>query len=156
LADVAALTLLPSHHVWAEVQRADGLADLPVQTEALVARGHECGGWAGSDTSYILLQKLVGATDKPVYVQGGIGVHTAAPCGVAGGDRVVFAHQLVRLRGSPPDHATMDAFGRPIGANTLLYCELVGPPRRVHAGRSNRLLAEAEAATRACEAGEIT
>src|SRR5699024_6483053 len=135
LADVGALTLLPSHHVWAEVQRADGLADLPAQTEALVARGHECGGWVGSGTSYILLQQLVRATDKPVYVQGGIGVHTAAACRVAGAAGVVLADQLLLLPESPLDDATKNELGRLNGAETLLYGELFGAPCRVHAGR---------------------
>src|SRR5699024_9633987 len=98
----------------------------------------------------------VRATDKPVYVQGGIGVHTAAACRVAGAAGVVLADQLLLLPESPLDDATKNELGRLNGAETLLYGELFGAPCRVHAGRSNPLLAEAEAANRAAEAGEIT
>jgi len=62
-----------------------------------VAKGHECGGWVGEDAAFILSQKLVAATDLPIFTQGGIGIHTASACRAIGVAGVVLDEQLLLM-----------------------------------------------------------
>lgn len=85
----------------AEARRA---AELDL--DGLILKGHESGGRIGPDTSFILLQRWHAAVtasetrDLPVYVQGGIGLHTAAACAAAGAAGVVLDNQLLLTRES--------------------------------------------------------
>ena len=38
-----------------------------------IVKGHEAGGSVGEETTFILLQKALAATERPVYAHGGIG-----------------------------------------------------------------------------------
>jgi acyl transferase domain-containing protein/NAD(P)H-dependent flavin oxidoreductase YrpB (nitropropane dioxygenase family)/NAD(P)-dependent dehydrogenase (short-subunit alcohol dehydrogenase family)/acyl carrier protein len=86
----------------AEARRA---AELDI--DGLILKGHESGGRVGPDTTFILLQRWHAAVtagemrNLPVYVQGGIGLHTAAACAVAGAAGVVLDNQLLLCRESP-------------------------------------------------------
>ncbi len=66
----------------------------------LIAKGTESGGRIGQDTSFLLLQHLVRETDLPIWVQGGIGVHTAGACVAGGAYGVVLDAQLALARES--------------------------------------------------------
>ncbi|PMB30543.1 type I polyketide synthase [Fischerella thermalis] len=72
-----------------------------INIDGLIARGHESGGWVGEDSAFILLQKLLSVQSRPVYVQGGIGIHTAAACRAAGAAGVVLDDQLWLMPESP-------------------------------------------------------
>ncbi len=72
-----------------------------INIDGLVARGHESGGWVGEDSAFILLQKLLNIQSRPIYVQGGIGIHTAAACRAAGAAGVVLDDQLWLMPESP-------------------------------------------------------
>lgn len=61
---------------------------------ALVAKGHEAAGVVGSDTAFLLVQRLVGACGVPVYAQGGVSTETAAALRVAGAAGVLLDWQL--------------------------------------------------------------
>lgn len=55
----------------------------------LIAKGQESGGRAGDDSSFMLLQRMLGLTERlpvkvPVWCQGGMGLYTAAGA-IAGG-----------------------------------------------------------------------
>ena len=65
------------------------------------SRKHEAGGWVGNETSFVLLQRLRRIVDIPVYVQGGIGLHSAGACFVAGAAGVVLDSQLLAAKESP-------------------------------------------------------
>ena len=52
--------------------------------DGLIAKGSESGGRIGSETTFVLLQRLVESTELPVYAQGGVGMNTGAAC-LAGG-----------------------------------------------------------------------
>jgi acyl transferase domain-containing protein/NAD(P)H-dependent flavin oxidoreductase YrpB (nitropropane dioxygenase family)/NAD(P)-dependent dehydrogenase (short-subunit alcohol dehydrogenase family) len=64
----------------------------------LIAKGSESGGCVGDEASFILLQQLIreGIT-LPIWVQGGIGMHTAAACIAGGATGVVLDSQLALL-----------------------------------------------------------
>lgn len=74
--------------------------------DALIAKGNEAGGWVGEETAFVLLQRLIPRCHLPIWVQGGIGLHTAAACAVAGAAGVVIDNQLLLARESPlPERA---------------------------------------------------
>ncbi len=78
--------------------RLDAWAD---RLHGLVARGSESGGPVGSETAFILSQRLLATGRLPVYVQGGVGPHIAAACRAAGAAGVVLDDQLWLMPESP-------------------------------------------------------
>jgi acyl transferase domain-containing protein/NAD(P)H-dependent flavin oxidoreductase YrpB (nitropropane dioxygenase family)/NAD(P)-dependent dehydrogenase (short-subunit alcohol dehydrogenase family) len=64
---------------------------------ALIAKGSEAGGRVGTVSAFILLQQLLAAVDLPVWVQGGIGEHTAAAAIAGGAHGLVLDVQLALL-----------------------------------------------------------
>ena len=78
----------------------------------LVVKGNEAGGAVGDETSFVLLQRVIAASSLPVWVQGGIGLHTAAACIAAGARGVVLDSQLALLE----EASTSDALRRALAA----------------------------------------
>ena len=96
------LPACPGRTLLLDVQDRAQLAGLdPALVDGLVARGSESGGWVGEDSSFVLTQKLVAASPRPVYVQGGMGLHTAAACRAAGAVGVVLEETLYLMPESP-------------------------------------------------------
>lgn len=61
--------------------------------QGLMAKGQESGGWSGSESAFVLLQRLLPlaqANAIPVWCQGGMSLHTAAAAMVAGAAGVVI------------------------------------------------------------------
>jgi acyl transferase domain-containing protein/NAD(P)H-dependent flavin oxidoreductase YrpB (nitropropane dioxygenase family)/NADP-dependent 3-hydroxy acid dehydrogenase YdfG len=91
--------------VWLEVGGAADIncvaVDLPFYGWA--GCGAECGGLAGLESSFVLAQRL-SRLDRPFIMRGGIGVHAAAACAVAGAHAVVLDDVLHLMRESalPP------------------------------------------------------
>jgi acyl transferase domain-containing protein/NAD(P)H-dependent flavin oxidoreductase YrpB (nitropropane dioxygenase family)/NAD(P)-dependent dehydrogenase (short-subunit alcohol dehydrogenase family)/acyl carrier protein len=89
------------------VTLAEARRGTELDIDGLILKGHESGGRVGVDTTFILLQRWHAAVcaaevgDLPVYVQGGIGLHTAAACAVAGTAGVVLDNQFLLCRESP-------------------------------------------------------
>ena len=85
-----------------EIRRAEQLG-----ADGLILKGQEAGGRVGAETSFILLQRWQahvrsgGRSDLLVWVQGGVGLHTAAACRLAGATGVVLDAQLLLARESP-------------------------------------------------------
>ncbi len=67
---------------------------------ALQVKGHEAGGLVGEETSFILLQKALRRQAAPVFVRGGIGLHSAAAVRAAGAAGIVLDDQLLLLKES--------------------------------------------------------
>ena len=78
-------------------------ADWALRTGAsgLIASGLEAGGRCGSESSFVLLQHLLGKVEVPVWVRGGIGPRSAAACVAAGASGVVLDGALLLARESP-------------------------------------------------------
>jgi acyl transferase domain-containing protein/NAD(P)H-dependent flavin oxidoreductase YrpB (nitropropane dioxygenase family) len=85
----------------------------------LIAKGHEAGGRVGEETTFILLQHLLSHTSLPVWAHGGIGLHTAAACYVAGAAGVVLDAQLALTRESPLPENVKAAVARMDGSETI-------------------------------------
>ena len=104
-ADLDGLPASAGRQVWVEVTAVEQAAHFEVAgvpIGGLLARGQECGGFVGADPAFILAQKLAAAgLEIPFYVQGGIGVHTAAACRAAGAAGVVLDDTLWLMPESP-------------------------------------------------------
>ena len=99
-ADLAELAA-PARHIWLEVGAVADTASAPAHDFAgWVARGAECGGRCGQEAAFILTQHLA-RQDRPFWVAGGIGLHTAAACRAAGAAGVILDDALLLLRESP-------------------------------------------------------
>jgi len=68
--------------------------------DGLVAKGSEAGGVTSETTAFILLQEITKMTTLPVWVQGGVGLYSAAACLAAGARGVVLDSQLLLARES--------------------------------------------------------
>ena len=96
-----------------------------------IARGHESGGWVGEDSAFILLQKLLAIQTRPVYVQGGIGIHTAAACRAAGASGVVLDDQLWLMPESPLPESWQTSLKNLNGQEAIAIGERLGKSCRV-------------------------
>ncbi len=84
----------------------------------LIAKGSESGGSVGPCTAFVLCQQLVDKVDLPLWVQGGVGPHTAAACLAAGAQGVLLDSQLACLRESSLTAAEKRAVARLDGSET--------------------------------------
>ena len=85
----------------------------------IIAKGSECGGRVGEETTFVLLQRLV-TLGVPVWAQGGIGLHTAAACIAGGAAGVVLDGQLALVRESSVPAAVQAAVRSMDGSETAL------------------------------------
>ena len=115
------------------VSEAEALVGEAAGVDGLIAKGNESGGRVADETTFVLLQRLLGATALPVWAQGGIGFHSAAACLAAGAAGVVLDSQLALTREStlPPDVKAM--IGRLDGAETVCIGGELGACVRVFA-----------------------
>jgi acyl transferase domain-containing protein/NAD(P)H-dependent flavin oxidoreductase YrpB (nitropropane dioxygenase family)/NAD(P)-dependent dehydrogenase (short-subunit alcohol dehydrogenase family) len=94
--------------------------------DVIVVRGHEAGGRVGEETSFVLLQRVLDAISIPVWVQGGVGMHTAAACYAAGAAGVVLDAQLALTRESAAGEEAREAIARMDGSETICVGESSG------------------------------
>jgi NAD(P)H-dependent flavin oxidoreductase YrpB (nitropropane dioxygenase family) len=81
---------------------ADAVRCVDADVDGIIAKGNEAAGWVGSETTFTLAQQIVHRLDIPVWLQGGIGLHTAAAAMVAGAAGVVLDTQLLLAREARP------------------------------------------------------
>lgn len=63
--------------------------------EGIIIKGNEAGGWVGYESTFVLFQRVIKEIQNiPVWVQGGIGLHTAAASKALGATGVVLDSQL--------------------------------------------------------------
>ena len=99
----------------------------------LVLKGQEAGGRVGRETAFILLQRwFAGHSGLPVWVQGGVGLNTAAACLAAGATGVVLDSQLLLARESPLDEATRQQLRAFDGSETICLGERLGQAQRFY------------------------
>jgi NAD(P)H-dependent flavin oxidoreductase YrpB (nitropropane dioxygenase family) len=101
--------------------------------DGLIAKGNESAGWVGEETTFILLQRLLAQTRLPVWAQGGVGLHTAAACQVAGAAGVVLDSQLLLTRESSLPEAVKAHIARMDGSETICIGANLGAAFRVYA-----------------------
>ncbi|MHC4889933.1 MAG: beta-ketoacyl synthase N-terminal-like domain-containing protein, partial [Planctomycetota bacterium] len=102
------------------------------EVDGLIAKGNEAGGWVGEETTFILLQRLLNRVSVPIWAQGGIGLHTAAACYVAGAAGVVLDSQLTLTRESPLPEPVRRIIARMDGSETTCLGSELGTTCRVY------------------------
>jgi acyl transferase domain-containing protein/NAD(P)H-dependent flavin oxidoreductase YrpB (nitropropane dioxygenase family)/acyl carrier protein len=88
--------------------------------DGLVVKGHEAAGVVSDETSFVLLQRVLAETRAPVWVQGGIGLHTGAACVAAGARGVVLDTQLALLEEASTCDALRAALATMDGSETAI------------------------------------
>jgi len=149
--------------------RAKGLSvlvevtDLPQALSAVgagatgvIAKGHEAGGRVGEESTFVLLQHLLGALDAPVYAHGGIGLHGAAACYAAGAAGVVLDSQLFLTRESTLSDAVKEKIAAMDGSETAVLGTRLGAPYRLYARPGLAALEELRALESRYETMEAT
>jgi len=105
----------------------DARAAMSAGASGLIVKGHEAGGAVSDETSFILLQRVLAETGAPVWIQGGIGLHTAAACIAAGARGVVIDSQLALLEDASTSQElrrallTMDGSETVVAAGYRIY-----------------------------------
>ncbi|MCS6851309.1 MAG: SDR family NAD(P)-dependent oxidoreductase [Gemmataceae bacterium] len=101
--------------------------------DGLILKGHEAGGRVGSSTSFVLLQQwlmhrhqIAPTRPVPVFVQGGMGLHTTAACRVVGATGAVFDGQLLLTREASPSAAVQRLLESFDGSETVCLGERLG------------------------------
>ncbi|MEW6114840.1 MAG: beta-ketoacyl synthase N-terminal-like domain-containing protein, partial [Thermodesulfobacteriota bacterium] len=109
---------------------------------ALVARGNEGPGWVSERSGLVLLQEILGVCPLPVFLQGGIGLHTAAGAVGAGATGVVLDVHLL-LTEESVINASLKSFFSALGIPaTVTLGEAWGKPCRVYSRVGTRMVRE--------------
>jgi acyl transferase domain-containing protein/NAD(P)H-dependent flavin oxidoreductase YrpB (nitropropane dioxygenase family)/NADP-dependent 3-hydroxy acid dehydrogenase YdfG len=104
-----------------------------LSVDGVIAKGHEAGGNVGEETTFILAQRLLDQFSLPVWAQGGVGLHSAAACYVAGAAGVLLDAQLWLTRESSLPQAVKLSISRMDGSETVCLGEEIGEMVRVYA-----------------------
>jgi acyl transferase domain-containing protein/NAD(P)H-dependent flavin oxidoreductase YrpB (nitropropane dioxygenase family)/NAD(P)-dependent dehydrogenase (short-subunit alcohol dehydrogenase family) len=121
------------------VSLAEARLGAALGTDGVVLKGNESGGRVGSDTAFILLQRwqasapVGGKARLPVWVQGGIGLNTAAACAAGGAAGVVLDAQLLLARESALPDAARARLATCDGSETACAGERLGEVYRHYA-----------------------
>jgi acyl transferase domain-containing protein/NAD(P)H-dependent flavin oxidoreductase YrpB (nitropropane dioxygenase family)/short-subunit dehydrogenase len=135
-----------------EARRAEAL-----QIAGLVLKGNEAGGRVGGETAFILTQRWLSdrqrdhARPLSFWVQGGIGLNTAAACLAVGASGVVLDSQLLLARETPLSDQERESLSTLDGSETVCLGERLGMGYRLHARAGIAALQELnEAEDRVC------
>ncbi len=124
------------------ISQAEAEAALAVGVDGLLIRGNECGGRVGTETTFVLLQRLVRLTTLPLWVQGGLSPNTLAACVVGGATGAVLDSQLAladEVDLPEPLRGLLQAMD---GTETLCLGESLGRGYRVHRLRGSSAIRE--------------
>ncbi len=94
--------------------------------DGLIAKGQEAGGAIGEETAFILLQRLLDRCGLPVWAHGGIGMHSAAACFIAGAAGAVLDSQLLLTSDSSLPPRVRAVVERCEGDDTVIVGREVG------------------------------
>jgi acyl transferase domain-containing protein/NAD(P)H-dependent flavin oxidoreductase YrpB (nitropropane dioxygenase family) len=89
--------------------------------DGLIVKGNESGGRVGDETSFVLVQRVVAEIAAPLWVQGGIGLHSAAAAIAAGAFGVVLDAQLALLPSSGAPRALRKRLAKLDGSETSIH-----------------------------------
>lgn len=90
-----------------------------LKIDGIVAKGNEAAGFIGEKTAFILFQQIVSNLSLPVWVQGGIGLNTAAACYAGGAAGIVLDSQLYLTKESPFSNGIKKHLKRVDGSETI-------------------------------------
>jgi acyl transferase domain-containing protein/NAD(P)H-dependent flavin oxidoreductase YrpB (nitropropane dioxygenase family)/NAD(P)-dependent dehydrogenase (short-subunit alcohol dehydrogenase family) len=142
--------LLRTHRMrilWEATTLSEAGIGVALGADGLVLKGNEAGGRVGADTAFILLQRWMarsaeqGKPRLPVWVQGGIGLNTAAGCMAAGAAGIVLDAQLFLARESSLSEPARARLAVCDGTQTICVGERLGQTYRFY-GRPGLLATE--------------
>ena len=101
---------------------AEAMAAVAAGADGLIARGSEAGGRVGELSSFVLLQQLLAEPriEVPIWLAGGIGLHTAPASVIGGAAGVVLDSQLSLLPEAELPGRTTAAIEAMDGSETVL------------------------------------
>lgn len=99
---------------------------------ALVARGNEGPGRVSETAGLVLLQEVLAASQLPVFLQGGVGLHSAAGATAAGATGVVLDVHLLLAEDSGVAAEVKEFLHSLSAPATVLLGESLGTPYRVY------------------------
>ena len=106
---------------WAEVTSVpEARAALDAGADGLISKGSESGGRVGPETAFVLAQRVIPLSAVPVWVKGGISLHTAAAAMAGGAAGVVIDAQLALARECGLSEDVRFAIGAMDGSETVL------------------------------------
>jgi acyl transferase domain-containing protein/NAD(P)H-dependent flavin oxidoreductase YrpB (nitropropane dioxygenase family)/NAD(P)-dependent dehydrogenase (short-subunit alcohol dehydrogenase family) len=106
--------------VWLEVtNESQARLGEELAVDGVIAKGNEADGWVEEESTFILLQRLLSRVRLPVWAWGGIGLHSAAACAVAGAAGVVLDSQLALTRESRLPGEVKSAIASMDGSETM-------------------------------------
>ncbi|MFC1834342.1 nitronate monooxygenase, partial [Thermodesulfobacteriota bacterium] len=108
----------------------------------LIARGSEGPGWVSETNGFVLLQEVLSVTSLPVFLRGGIGLHTAPGAVAAGAAGVVFDNQLLLTRNSQLDEGLKKFLASLSSPATVTLSENSKRPCRVYSRIGTRMVRE--------------
>ena len=111
---------------------ADALSAEQHGADAVIARGHEAGGWVGDETSFVLLQRLRSRIQIPIWLHGGIGLHSVAAAATGGATGAVLDSQLLLSRESPLPDEIKTRISSMDGSETICLGASLGAGFRVY------------------------
>ncbi len=89
------------------------------RAEGIIIKGNEAGGWVGYESTFVLFQRVIKEIQSiPVWVQGGIGLHTAAASKALGAAGVVLDSQLALFPESSVPQELKDVCSKLNGTET--------------------------------------
>ena len=108
----------------------------------LIARGNEGPGWVSETCGFVLLQEILRVSSIPVFLQGGVGLRSAAGAIAAGAAGVVLdVHLLLTKNSGAP--RSLQKFLRGLGfPATVVLAEATGSPLRVYSRVGTRAVRE--------------
>lgn len=110
----------------------DARLGVALNVDGIIAKGHESGGRVAEETTFVLVQRLAAELPLPIFAHGGIGLHTAAACYVAGCAGAVLDAQLLLARESSAAGAVRATVERLVGDETICIGGDLGAPYRVY------------------------
>jgi acyl transferase domain-containing protein/NAD(P)H-dependent flavin oxidoreductase YrpB (nitropropane dioxygenase family) len=87
--------------------------------DGLILKGHEAGGRVGSKSAFLFIQHLRNQLQIPFWVQGGMGLQTAASACLAGAAGVILGEQLWLTRESPISELERSRYSQLDGSETI-------------------------------------
>ncbi|MGB7592764.1 MAG: nitronate monooxygenase, partial [Terriglobia bacterium] len=114
------------------ISQEEALEAVKAGVDGLVAKGNEAAGRVGSETSFVLLQRLCSSVAVPVWAYGGIGPHGATACRVAGAAGIVLQDEIALAEECSIPEPLRSRMAAMDGTETVCLGELLGRRYRVH------------------------
>src|SRR5208337_429557 len=124
------------------ISQEEALEAVKAGVDGLVAKGNEAAGRVGSETSFVLLQRLCSSVAVPVWAYGGIGPHGATACRVAGAAGIVLQDEIALAEECSIPEPLRSRLAAMDGTETICLGELLGRRYRLHRQEGVSLIRE--------------